>query len=118
METLFAALISKIPNSLSAWIYPRVLKPSLQAYIASGVIDIALVRSIGMDMVAAFSQTTLPLVVDDTTVAEDPVKGFYNIIMSFLSENNIALTGTQTAPLMVKLGNRIINDPDFPAPTP
>ena len=118
METLFAALINKIPNSLGAWIYPRFLKPSLLVYIETGIIDTAIAHSIGQDMVDAFSQANPPAVVNDATVGDDPVMGFYNIIMQFLTENQIQLTGVESAPLMVKLGTRILNDPDFPEPTP
>jgi hypothetical protein len=110
---LAPGLIQRIPDFLANWSYPRILKQMLMLTLANfeGVDP----KIIGQDLVDAFTNAADLTVLDQ----DGPTVAFYHIILEGISEwarlfnVDFTLTGEQMAPLMVSLGNKIVNDPDF-----
>ncbi|MBU8920987.1 MAG: hypothetical protein KOO63_03980 [Bacteroidales bacterium] len=99
-----AALISRIPQYLANWLYPRVLQNMMNGFFAGAVLN---VHDVGNDLVMLGTS-------DPSTLATDgPEYAALQIVLVTLEEMNVELTQAEIGPLSIALGQKILADPNY-----
>ena len=96
---LLIRLIPKIPDALANWLFPRVIKAMIDQVVAQFPIAPGV---LGADLVAGFAADTSAL------DPEGPEVAAANILIAAIEEFGSTLTHAQIAPLMVKIGAKIV----------
>ena len=100
------ALLTRIPDTVANYVYPRFVKPMI------GSLDNAIVRAIGADLEAGFTNLGEPA----PDAPDGPVEAFRAIVADLLTIFGFQLTSEQLAPFLVELGRKVLADPDFAEP--
>jgi len=109
MEKALAALITTIPGLLTVWVYPWIAKAMLLPYVG-GVPDATFLCE---KLVASF--TNPPATIDPST--QVPEEAFaLTMEQAVLALTGIRLTYAQLGPLLVRIGERGLADPELRPP--
>lgn len=108
MEVL-GAVVQAIPNVIAVFAYPWLVKPKLVEYVGG----LPSAQFICEKLVASFQSVPATLALD----TEVPEEAFALTVQELLTRSGFPLSVQQLAPLLVRLGQKGLADPDLQEPT-